>query len=118
MHSMHSGCKPFLTCLLLEHSLEMHHYIKCLHFLKLLMKLKVHGCKHKTCYIHRFIQMIIISTPFGSWGIVSRRFIRDFIIKNIHLPLLFKDNLEILRPIKEVCPIKFFLFKDRSQGKC
>ena len=38
----------------------------------------------------------------------------DFIIKNKHLPLLFKDNPQISRPIEEVCPIEFFLFKDRS----
>ena len=42
----------------------------------------------------------------------------DFIIKNIHLPLLFKNNPQISRPIEEVCPIKFFLFKDKSQSKC
>ena len=62
--------------------------------------------------------MLTISIPFDSWGIVSKRFIRDFIIKNIHLPLLFKDNPQISRPIEEVCPIKFFLFKDRLQSKC
>ena len=58
--------------------------------------------------------MLTISIPFGSRGVVSRRFIREFIIKNIHLPLFFKDNPQISRPIEEVCPIKFFLFKDRS----
>ena len=58
--------------------------------------------------------MLTIPIPFASWGIVSSRFNRDFIIKNIHLPLLVKDNPKISRPIEEVCPIKFFLFKDRS----
>ena len=51
--------------------------------------------------------MLTISIPFGSWGIVSRRFIRDFIIKDIHLPLLFKGNPQISRPIEEVCPLSF-----------
>ena len=51
--------------------------------------------------------MLTISIPLGLWGIVSRRFIRDFIIKNIHIPLLFKDNPQILRPIEKFVPLIF-----------
>ena len=101
------GCKPFLTCLLLEHSLEMHHHIKCLHFLKLLLKLRVHGCKHKKSYIHRVIQMLTISIPFGSWGIVNRRFIRISLSRTYIFLSCLRTILKFRDQSRKFVPLSF-----------